>query len=404
MPTYFYKARDSAGELVTGSVDADGKEQLIEKLRQMGYITTQIKVVSPGIKQETIFDGFQRVSSEDMIIFYLQLSNMINAGIPLLMSLGTVAGQIENRKLKKVIGMVSREVEAGESFSQTLTKHPRIFPKLFVNMIKAAEASGKLDEVLSRYVEFAEAQADLRRQIKGALFYPAILFFAALTVILFIVTYIIPQFAEIFMKTGITLPMPTIILYKIGIGIKKYWYIIIFSGMIFTGAVRFYINTGAGRLNFDKFKLKLFILGSVFRKAAIIRFARTFATLIASGVPILQALDIVKEVAGNEVISRAITAAAGVVERGEPLAQQLKATGQFPPDIIQMIAVGEETGNLDGMLEKSAAFYESSLGYTIKKLTTVLEPIFLVIMGAIVGFIMASMLLPIFDMIKILGR
>lgn len=402
MPTYIYKARDATGKLVKGTMDAATKEELTEKLNRMGYMITRVTEALPGIRIDSVFDKLKRISAEDMIIFNVQLANMINSGIPILVCLDTLDKQIENKNLRDAVGSVKRNLEAGDSFSQALAKHPRVFPKLFISMVKTGEASGKLDTVLTRFAEFTEKQEDLRQKIRGALFYPAILLFAGIAVTLFIVTTIIPQFAEIFMKVGITLPAPTLILYRIGMGLKRYWYLLAIFTIIGTTGVKYYIRTASGRFNFDRFRLRLPVLGSLFRKVAISRFSRTLATLVSSGVSILVSLDITKEVMGNEVLARVVGNARSSVEKGESIAESLKISEEFPPDTVQMISVGEETGDLEGMLNKISDFYNMSLGYTIKKLTTVIEPLFLVIMGGMVGFIMASMLLPMFDMVKIL--
>ena len=402
MPTYIYKARDATGKLVKGTMDAATKDELTEKLHRMGYMITRFTETLPGINIESAFEKLKRISAEDMIIFNVQLANMINSGIPILVCLDTLDKQIENKNLRDTVGSVKRNLEAGDSFSQALAKHPAVFPKLFISMVKIGEASGKLDTVLTRFAEFVEKQEDLRQKIKSALFYPMILLFAGIAVTLFIVTTIIPQFAEIFMKVGIALPTPTLILYRVGTGIKRYWYLFALFTIIGAAGVRYYIRTASGRFNFDRFRLRLPVLGLLFRKVAISRFARTLATLVSSGVSILVSLDITKEVMGNEVLARVVGNARASVEKGEGIAESLKISEEFPPDTVQMISVGEETGNLDGMLNKISDFYDMSLGYTIKKLTTMIEPLFLVIMGGLVGFIMASMLLPMFDMVKIL--
>jgi type IV pilus assembly protein PilC len=402
VPTYVYKARDATGKLVKGTMDAGTKEQLIDKLRKMGYMTTEVTEALPGIKIESAFERLKRISTEDMIMLYVQLSNMINAGLSILTSLDTLNKQIENRRLKETIGSISRNVEAGDSFSEALTRHPRIFSKLFVSMVKAGEASGKLDTILNRFAEFSERQEDLRQKIRGALFYPTILILAGIAVTLFIVTFVVPQFAEIFTKVGIKLPLPTLILYGVGTWIKQFWYLAALFIIAIWAVMRYYAKTERGRLNIDRFKLRLPIIGSLHRKAAISRFTRTLGTLVASGVPILQSLDITKDVVGNEILGRVVGNARNAVERGEKIAESLRISEEFPLDTIRMIAVGEETGALEEMLNKVSSFYDMSLGYTIKKLTTMIEPLFLLIMGALVAFIMASMLLPIFDMMKIL--
>ena len=402
MPTYIYKARDATGKPVKGTMEASSKDELTDKLHKMGYMTTSVTEALAGIKIETVFEKFKRIGTEDMVMFNVQLSNMIHAGISILTSLGALTKQLENKKLKEAMGSVSRSVEAGDSFSQALARHPGTFSKLFVNMVKAGEASGKLDNILARYAVFAEQEQDLREKIKGSLFYPIILLFAGIAVTLFIVTFIIPQFAEIFMKAGIKLPMLTLILYRIGIGIKHFWYLIALFIITCWLVIRYYRKTEQGRLSVDRLKLRTPIIGPLYRKIAISRFTRTLGTLVGSGVPILESLDITKEVVGNEVLARVIGNMRQCVEKGEKISEPLKISEEFPADAVQMISVGEETGNLGGMLNKISDFYDMSIGYTVKKLTTIIEPLFLVIMGAMVGGIMASILLPIFDMMKVL--
>ncbi len=402
MPTFVYKARDATGKPVKGTMEAAGKEELIDKLHKMGYMTTQVTEALPGIRIESISDKLKRIRTEDMVMFYLQLSNMINAGVTILNSLNTLNNQIENKRLKEIVGSISRSIEAGDTFSQALSRHTRIFPKTFISMVKAGEASGKLDTILARFAIFSEQQEDLRQKIKGALFYPSILLCAGIAVTLFIVTFIIPQFAEIFTKTGIQLPVPTVILLKAGTAIKHFWHVFILLIIFIAAGIKYYVNTEAGRLKFDRFKLKLPIIGPLHRKAAISRFTRTLGTLVAAGVPILESLAIVKEVIGNEVLARIVGNLRNSVEKGEYLGETMKVSGEFPQDTVQMISVGEKTGKLDVMLNKTSDFSDLSLEYAIKKLTAVIEPLFLVVMGSLVAFIMASMLLPIFDMIKIL--
>lgn len=404
MPTFLYKARDATGKAVKGTMDIATKEELIAKLHQMGYMTTGVSEARPGVRMESFLDKIKPVGTDDMILFYVQLANMISSGITLLNTLSTLGEQLSNRNLREAVGSVARSVEGGESFSQALSGHPRVFPKLFVNMVKAGEISGKLDTVCLRYAQFFEHEMDLKQKVKGALFYPAILLAAGIAVTLFVVTFIVPQFVEIFMKVGLALPLPTQILYMVGMAIKNFWYafLLIFIGFCF--AVRFCLRTKRGRLGFDRMKLKVPLLGSLHRKSCISGFARTLGTLTASGVPILESLDITKGVLGNEVLGLAVESARKAVEKGEKIAEPLKISGEFPADTVQMISVGEETGNLAGMLDKIADFYDLTIGYAIKKLTTVLEPVFLLVMGSMVGFIMASMLLPIFDMMKVLRR
>jgi len=402
MPTYTYKARDASGKPVSGTMESASKAELIDKLHKMGYMATNVAQVMPGIQIGTVFDRLKRVGSDDMLLFYIQLSNMINAGITILMSLSTLAKQIENRNLKEAIGSVSRQVEAGSTLSQAFGAKPRMFKRLFVNMIKAGEASGNLDTVLMRYANFFEKEVDLKQKIKGALFYPIILLCAGVAVTLLIITFVIPQFAEIYLKAGIKLPIPTLIVYKAGMVIKHYWYLLAALVIAILLGIRYYFKTERGTFLLDTLKLKLPIIGPLYRKVAIARFARTLATLLGSGVPILESLDIVKEVTGNKVLALVITNVSKGVEKGERMSETLKISEEFPQDVVQMVLVGEETGALDEMLNKIADFYDMTVNYAVKKLTTIIEPVFLVIMGVMVGCILASMLLPMFDMVKTL--
>ena len=404
MPTYNYKARDASGNAVKGSMEAASKNEVVDKLHKTGYMATHVAQSISGIHLERFFENLKPVSTDEMILFNIQLSNMIEAGITILSSLDTLSDQIQNKRLREAVGGVRRSIEAGDNFSSSLKNYPGIFSGLFINMVKAGEASGKLDIVLAKYAEYYERQADLKEKIRGALFYPVILLIAGLIVTFFIVTFVIPQFAEIFMQSGIRLPMATLILYKTGLAIKQYWYVGVIAVAVLCLAFKSYSNTASGRLKIDRLKLTLPIIGPLYRKVSIARFARTLGTLLASGVSILESLDIVRDVVGNECLANTISQVRTTVERGEHIADHLKISKEFPPDTVQMIAIGEESGSLDKMLNKISEFYDMSLGYTIKRLTALIEPIFLVIMGSLIGFIMASMLLPIFDMIKILGH
>jgi len=402
MPTYVYKARDAAGKPVKGTIASGGRKEVVDKLRKMGYMTTYVAEARAGLKAETLFEGFRKVSSEDMILFYAQFSNMLGSGISILTVLKTLERQIENKKLNEAVGSAARGVEGGATLSEALSAYPAVFPRLFVDMVKAGEASGKLDSVLAKFAEFSEREEDLKQKIKGALFYPLILLCAGIAVTLFIITFIIPQFSEIFAKAGISLPAPTRFLYVIGMAIKHFWYSFILFGLVIWLATTYYAGTKSGKLKMDRLKLWLPVFGSLHRKSAISRFARTLGTLVAGGVPILRSLDVARDVAQNEVLARVIANARKAVERGENISETLKISGEFPADVTQMIFAGEESGRLEVMLNKISDFYDMAAGYTIKKLTAVIEPIFLLIMGGMVGFIMASMLLPIFDMINIL--
>ena len=399
---YSYKARDNNGRPIKGAMEAASKNELVEKLRKMGYMVTGIFEAPAGFKIGSVFESFKSIKPDDMLMFYIQLSNMINAGITILMSLSTLSRQVENKLLRETIESVARQIEGGSTLSDALAVHGKVFPKLFVNMVKAGEASGSLDTVLMRYAKFYENQEETKEKVKGALFYPMILFSFGTAVMLFIVTFVIPQFAQIYIKAGVRLPIPTLIVYKAGFMIKNYWYWLFALLIALYVLAKLYSRTERGALFIDGLKLNLPMVGSLYRKVSIARFTRTLATLLSSGVAILISLDITREVTGNKILENVITNVHRYVEKGEKLAEPLKVSGEFPPDVIQMISVGEESGGLDAMLEKIADFYEMTVSYAIKKLTTIIEPLFLMVMGVMVGVIMASMLLPIFDMVKTL--
>ena len=344
----------------------------------------------------------RRINPQDLIVFNFQLANLLESGISLLTALRTIEAQTANKRLKDVLGELWRAVESGSSFSESLSRHPKVFSKLFVNMVKAGEESGKLDAVLKKYASFSEAKEELSQKIKGALFYPLILFIASILVIVFIVTFIMPKFADLFLSAGLKLPLVTQILFSFGVIIKRYWYLIILGlGLLFWLTVK-YTQTKTGKFQFDRLILKIPVLGDLARKIYVSRFSRTLAVLLSSGVPVLRSLDITKEVIGNEVMAGVAANLKASVEQGERLSEPLRVSGEFPLDAVQMISAGEESGNLDGMLNKIADFYDTAVGYGLKKLTALIEPLLLAIMGAVVALIMASVLIPIFDMVKII--
>lgn len=402
MATYFYKARNSAGEAVNGLMDAPSQENLVDQLHKMGYMPTKVKESFAGVEVESLFSRFQTISVNDMVMFNIQLSNMISAGITILNSLHVLSKQIENKKLKEILGSIARRVEAGDSLSQSLKQYSSVFSSLFINMIKAGEASGRLDVVLKRYADYYEKQENMQQKVKSALLYPMILMAAGIAVTMFMVTVVIPQFAEIFNKVGLDLPGITLVLYKTGLVIKQFWYLIILFFAFCWMAIGYYKNTVSGKRNFDKLKLKIPLLGVIYRKSAISRFARTLATLIDTGVPILDSLEITKNVLGNEVLGDIVEIAHNDVEEGKRLSDSLKGSTEFPSDIIQMIAIGEESGSLPEMLNKIADFYDMYLDRAVNSLTAMIEPLFLAILGGLVGFIMISILTPMFDMVKVL--
>ncbi len=404
MLTFSYKARDNTGKLVRGVIDSLSQEEVAEKLQLMGYMPVTIAEVLGGFKLKQFGSRFRRIKTENIVMFNLQLANMLNAGIGIVTALEILQKQCANKKFGEIIGGISRGVQAGESLSEAFAKYPRVFPNLFISMVKAAEASGELGKILNRYAEFTEAQVDLQRKVKEALYYPIILIVAAIAVIVFLATFLIPKFVEIFHRAEISLPLPTIILYGIGTAIRQFWYLMILSVVLIVVGIKRYIRTKTGKFRFDKVSLKLPVVGPIVRKTCISRFARTLSTLVGSGVSILESLDIVSKVVNNQVLGRVIEHMCHSIEEGGSLAESLRVSGEFPADAVQMISVGEESGNLEVMLNKISDFYDRAIGYSIKRMVASLEPILLLVMGVVVAFTMASMLLPMFNMVKLLRR
>lgn len=402
MPFFEYQARDSSGKLSKGLMDAANQDELIRKLHDMGYMVTAVKESVSNTIAKGVFNRSLRIKTEEMLMFYIQLSSMLGVGLPIVGSLHTINDQLENRAFKNLVADLTKSIEAGNALSTALARYPSVFSKLFVNMIRAGEASGKLSEVLKKFADFSEKQAEIRQKIQGAVFYPIILLTAGLLVSLFLVTFVIPQFVQIFVKSGIKLPLPTAILYNSGLFIKHSWFVILVLCVFVFIAIKTALKTGKVKFVFDRIKLNLPVIGQLYRRVAIARFTRTFATLVESGVPILQSLEIVRDVIDNMVLARVITQVHATVEKGGEIAESLRTSLEFPPDVVQMVSVGENSGNLETMLTKISDVYEMYVDYSIKKLIILIEPIFLVFLGSLVGFIMASMLLPMFDLVKIL--
>ena len=404
MPNVTYKARDAQGKAVTGAMESASAEKLAEKLRALGYMPTQIKEALPNVDLDRFGQRLRRIRPEDIILFNVQLANMIDAGLTLINSLNIICRQIENRKLREVAEEVKRAVEGGSSFSDALSHHPKAFSKLYVDMVRAGETSGKLNLVLNRLARYVEEQENLRQQIKNALFYPMILAIAGIAVVVLIVTFVMPKFVEVFNRAEVPLPLPTQIFYSGGLILTRYWYLIIFIVWLGWTGIKMYANTEKGRMRCDRLKLNLPVIGPLTRKIIVSRFSRTLATLVDSGVPILHSLDIVREVVHNRIISDVVSNVRDSVEEGERIATELKKSGEFPQDMVQMISVGEETGKLGHMLNKISGFYDNAVSFSLKKLIALIEPVFIIVLGILVGFIMASMLLPMFDMIKTIHR
>lgn len=400
--TFTYRVRDRQGKIIVGSLEGDSEITVANKLRQMEYIVLGIKekaeVPSPG----EVLMRFKRIKLKDLTVFSRQFATMINAGLSLTKCLNILSVQTENSALAKVIAEVQHDVEAGQALSDALAKHPGIFPPLFINMIRAGETGGVLDEVLLRIAEHYEKETTLKGRIKSAMAYPSAMFGFSMLILFAMITFVVPIFVRMFEGLGGELPLPTRILLAASGFMQSFWYIGLLITIALVYAFRWFGRTETGRLQIDRIKLHLPIIGLLIRKISIARFARTLGTLVSSGVPILQALDIVAETSGNAVVATSVMRTRSSIKEGETIARPLEESTVFPPMVVQMIAVGEETGALDSMLNKIADFYDSEVSATVDALTSLIEPLMIVVMGTLIGGIIISLYMPMFQVITLI--
>src|SRR5499427_5371382 len=401
MATFVWKGRTLGGEMQAGELDAGKQEEAIELLRKRKILVTSLKPKGGGIQLPKF--GGSGVGTKDLAIFTRQFATMISAGLPLVQCLDILARQATKPSFGRVIAEVTREVESGSTLSDGLGKHKNVFDDLFRNMVAAGEAGGVLDEILMRLAAYIEKADALKRKVQGAMVYPAVGFSVAMGATCFMLIFIIPTFAKMFSDFGGELPLPTKIVLVLSSILQHYWWVGVAAGI--TGFIFFkrYYATEPGKRVVDGAMLKVPVLGDVLLKGAVARFTRTLGTLIASGVPILSGLEITARTAGNKVVSEAIMTARASIREGETVAAPLKTSGVFPPMVVQMISVGEQTGALDEMLTKIAAFYESEVDTAVDTLTSIIEPVMIVVMGGIVGGMVVSMYLPMFKLISVVA-
>ncbi len=401
--TFVYKVRDRGGKLVEGQLEADNQKLVIGKLQGMGYTPISIEQRDQSKLQSDIkIPGFNRVKLKDIAIFSRQFATMINAGLTLLRSLSILAEQTENKVLAKVVNEVRLDVERGSSLSQALARQPRTFSRLYVSMVRAGEAGGSLDVVLTRLADTIEKQVELRRRVRSAMAYPTVVAALVFLITAVMLIFIVPMFKGMYSTLGGTLPLPTRVLLGISNLLRKLFIPIIILSVAGIFGFRRWIKTDRGRDVWDRFKLRVPIFGRLLQKSALARFSRTLAALTRSGVPILESLEIVADTSGNTVVSRAVRDTQRAVKLGEPLAKPLAEHEVFPPMVVQMMAVGEETGALDEMLDKIAEFYEQEVEATVDAITSLIEPILIVVMGVVVGSMIISLYLPMFNIIKLI--
>ncbi|MDD5656350.1 MAG: type II secretion system F family protein [Elusimicrobia bacterium] len=405
MPVFTYKAKSSEGSLVEGTVDAEEQKAAVERLRAQKLVILEISENSAGLAAlKSIFKRKGKVRSRDLVLFSRQLSTLVGAGVPIVQSLSILEAQAENPVFKEVVGAVRADIESGLSISDALRKHPDAFPELYTSMIKAGELGGILDTILERLTAYMEANEALKAKVKSAMMYPIIVLSICFVITVFLMTFVIPRFATIFLSFGAELPLLTQILLDTSKLMIKYFYMIIIGPIGMWYAFKRWYKTPGGQKIIDGKMLVVPIFGIILKKVAVARFTRTLGTLIKSGVPILQALETVAATAGNVVIAEAVLDARESIREGGHLSDPLRKSGVFPNMVTAMISVGEETGALDTMLAKIADFYDQEVDTAIKGLTSLIEPIVIVIMGTIVGTIVAAMFLPMFGMGELAGN
>src|SRR5215218_4644382 len=396
MATYTYRALDQQGEIVQDKTEGSGTFAVATELRHQGLLVIDVK--EETVAQTDILAPFKRIKLGDLVVFSRQLATMINAGLPIVRALYVLSEQTENPKLVDVVVAVRKDVEAGSSLSEALEKHPEVFSRLYTEMVKAGEIGGILDGVLLRLADQLERDQDLRRKIRSALTYPIVVLILAILAASFMLIFIVPVFAKMFEDLGGTLPLPTRICMIISDILSSFWGVLVYAGMAL--AVVMFLRwkkSERGRKVWGRAVLRIPAkIGDVVKKATLARFARTFATLSAAGVPILQSIEITATSSGNWVVEKALLKSRDAIREGIPIYKPLEQEPVFPPMVTRMIAVGEETGDIDGMLIKIAEFYESEVDAAVKALTSIIEPLMIVVVGGIVGFIVISMYLPMF--------
>jgi type IV pilus assembly protein PilC len=403
MLTFAYQARDAAGKTVSGVQDALNEDNAINALMSRGMMVLSIQQKSVARQGKSLGS----VSETDLVLFTRQLATMIDAGLPLVTALTGLYEQCDPKRqggLQRIIGDLSARVQEGDSFNGAIAKHPKIFNRLYISMVRAGESGGLLAEILDRLAGFLEASARLRKKVKSAMTYPVIVICIAIAITTFLIVRVVPVFGEIFADFGAKLPAPTQFLIDLSHAITTNWYfIVVLVGGIFFG-VKWFVGTKNGSDMWDRWKLKLPVFGPLVHKICMSRFARTFAQLIRSGVPILEVMEIVGETSGNSVVAYAIKSVSLDVERGDQLTHAMSRQRIFPPMMLRMVGAGEATGKIDVMLEKMADFWDEEIEALLDALTSLIEPLLIVVLGVIVGGIVIAMFLPIFKLNDVVSQ
>ncbi len=404
MPLYAYRGLDAGGQAVGGVVDADSPRGARQKLRRTGVFPTDLSEERTATAARTLpvrLRRSDRVPANELAAITRQFATLIGAGLPLVEALGALAEQAERPALARTLAKVRQEVTEGRSLADALAQHPRLFASLYVNMVRAGEASGALHVVLERLADYTENQARLLGKVRSALTYPVIMLLLSATILFFLLSYVVPKVTRIFQETHQQLPLPTRFLLGASDLVSQWWWLILLVAGGGAIALRQWARTDGGRERVDRWTLGFPYLGRVMQKLAVARFARTLSTLLASGIPLLPALDIVKSIVDNTLLTRAIERARDAIREGQSIAPPLRESGLFPPLVVHMVAVGERSGELETMLGKAADSYDDEVENAVVALTTILEPFIIVFMGGVVLFIVLAILLPIFELNRI---
>ena len=394
MNIFKYVAKDPNGRDISATMEAENEREVVLALRKKGLVILSVTEEARG--ESPVRKTKRKVKGPELVVFSRQLATMVDAGLPLIQAIDTLAEQAESPALQVVLKDVVKSIEQGSSFSEAIGGHPKVFSSLFVSMCRAGEASGTLAEILDRIAGYMEASLALKRKVKSAMIYPIVVSSMAVIITTVLLLKVIPVFGRIYDDFGASLPTPTQMLLDLSDMLRRYFPIVVGAVIVGIFFLRKYIKTEAGRMRFDRFKLNVPIFGPIFRKVAVSRFSRTLSVLVKSGVPILSALDIVAKTAGNKLVETAVTDAMEEIKQGEAIAQPLAASEVFPPMVTKMISVGEESGKLEVMLSKISDFYDSQVDAAVSGLTSLIEPLLIAFLGIVVGGIVICMFLPIF--------
>lgn len=402
MPAFSYRARNQQGQIVTGTLEMESETGVASNLDKLGYTILEIQRPSAVVPSfARLADRFQGLNKQEVTLFSRQLSTLIRSGMPLLPALSTICEQTVNKKFKLILEDIRNSVQAGSSLSEALAKYPAVFSELFVSMVRVGETGGIMDQVLERLAVLGTQEMEIQSRVTSAMTYPVVLVIISFLIVNFILVGVLPKFVMVFKASESALPLPTLIVLGTSYVLRKFWFLIVALLAAAFFFFRRYTSRPEGKLRFHRALLKVPVFGELYAKIQVSRFTRTLSTLTASGVPILQALSVVEKTITNVVIQKAVSDIRVAIASGSTLVEPFRASGLFSPMVVQMVAIGEKSGTIDRMLEEVSKFYDPEIEYTIKNLTSLLEPFMLLAMGLMVAFIALSVLLPIFNLMKV---